>query len=55
MDKINHAIGCEVSGCMYNCEGKNCTLDRIVVGHTRNCDPASRTSSEKHRKREPPG
>ena len=51
MDKINHAIVCEVSGCMYNCEGKNCTLDRIVVGNTCNCDADSCTCCENYRKR----
>ena len=32
MEKVNCAIGCEVSECVFNSEGKNCTLDRIVVG-----------------------
>ena len=32
MEKINHSIGCAVCDCMYNCEGKNCTLDSIQVG-----------------------
>ena len=31
MNKINNAIGCEVSECMFNCDGKNCTLDKITI------------------------
>ena len=51
MDKINHSIGCEVSDCMFNCEGKNCTLDHIVVGSTCACDAESCTCCENYRKR----
>ena len=38
MNKVNQSIGCEVSECMFNCEGKNCTLDKIVVGNTCDCE-----------------
>ena len=24
---INSSIGCEVSACKYNCDGKNCTCE----------------------------
>ena len=37
MDKINNAIGCEVTDCMFNCDGKNCTLDHIMVGNACDC------------------
>ena len=38
MNKINNAIGCEVTECMYNCDGKNCTLDKITVGNDSTCE-----------------
>lgn len=49
MNKINQAIGCEVSDCMYNCDGKNCTLDRIMVGNTCDCDAEKCTCCENYR------
>lgn len=49
MNKINQAIGCEVSDCMYNCDGKNCTLDRITVGNTCDCDAEKCTCCENYR------
>lgn len=51
MDKINHAIGCEVSDCKFNCEGKNCTLDRIMVGNTCECDAEKCTCCENYRRK----
>ena len=49
MKKINQAIGCEVSDCMFNCEGKNCTLDKIVVGNTCDCEADKCTCCENYR------
>lgn len=51
MDRINHAIGCEVSDCMFNCEGKNCTLDRIMVGNTCDCSADKCTCCENFQKK----
>ena len=43
MKKINQAIGCEVSDCMFNCEGK------IVVGNTCDCEADKCTCCENYR------
>lgn len=51
MNQINQSIGCEVSECMFNCDGKNCTLDKIVVGNTCDCDAESCTCCENYRRR----
>ena len=51
MNKVNQSIGCEVSECMFNCEGKNCTLDKIVVGNTCDCDAESCTCCENYCRR----
>ena len=51
MDRCNHSIGCEVTECMYNCDGKNCTLDKITVGNDCNCDAESCTCCENYRSR----
>ena len=47
--KINQSIGCEVSDCMFNCDGKNCTLDKIVVGNTCDCDAEKCTCCENYK------
>ena len=49
--KINQSIGCEVSDCMFNCDGKNCTLDKIVVGNTCDCDAEKCTCCENYKSR----
>ena len=49
--KINQSIGCEVSDCMFNCDGKNCTLDKIVVGNTCDCDAEKCTCYENYKSR----
>ena len=51
MEKINKSIGCEVSDCMFNCDGKNCTLDKITVGNDCNCDAESCTCCENYKSR----
>ncbi len=51
MEKINRSIGCEVSDCMFNCDGKNCTLDHIMVGNNCDCDAESCTCCESFKSR----
>ena len=38
MENINFGIACDVSTCKHNHNGCNCTLDKIQVGNTCNCD-----------------
>ena len=49
MEKVNRAICCEVSECVFNSEGKNCTLDRIVVGC--GCNEENCTCCENYKSR----
>ena len=51
MEKVNHAIGCEVFDCMYNCNGKNCTLEHIVVGNTCDCEAEKCTCCENFKRK----
>ena len=51
MNKINNAIGCEVTECIFNCDGKNCTPDKITVGNDCNCDAESCTCCENYKSR----
>ena len=46
MDRCNHSIGCEVTECMFNCEGRNCSLDKITVGNTCDCEADKCTCCE---------
>ena len=48
---INSSIGCEVSACKYNCDGKNCTLDDIRVGNNCNCEDGACTCCENYCKK----
>ncbi len=33
-ENINTAIGCNVQECKFNCDGRNCTLQKILVGES---------------------
>lgn len=46
MENINFGIACEVTGCKYNHNGCNCTLDKIQVGCT--CDSEHCTCCESY-------
>lgn len=35
---VNNAIGCGVTECKYNCAGDYCTLRKIHVGNTCDCN-----------------
>ena len=41
--EVNTAIGCGVTECKYNRAGDYCTLRKIHVGNTCNCDAESCT------------
>ncbi len=41
--EVNTAIGCGVTECKYNRMGDYCTLRKIHVGNTCNCDAESCT------------
>ncbi len=34
---INKGVGCNVTGCRHNYDGKSCTLTTIHVGNTCDC------------------
>lgn len=35
---VNKGVGCTVTGCRHNYNGKSCTLSTIHVGNTCDCD-----------------
>lgn len=41
--EVNTSIGCGVTDCKYNRSGDYCTLRKIHVGNTCNCDAESCT------------
>lgn len=49
--EINSSIGCDVTECKYNCQGDFCTLRKIHVGTTMNCDDKFCTRCDSYEKR----
>ncbi len=49
--EVNTAIGCGVVGCKYNRAGDFCTLSKIHIGNTCNCDADACTCCDSYEKR----
>lgn len=49
--EVNTSIGCGVVDCKYNRSGDYCTLRKIHVGNTCNCDAESCTCCDSYEKR----
>ena len=49
--EINSSIGCNVTECKYNSQGDFCTLRKIHVGNTCDCNAESCTCCDSYEKR----
>ena len=49
--EVNKSIGCGVTECKYNREGKHCTLAKIHVGNTCDCDAETCTCCDSYERK----